>query len=379
MEEELRRAQKLESLGILAGGIAHDFNNLMTGVLGNISLIKSCPVRPDKVCQIPASMEKAALKTKDLIRQLLTFSKGGSPIKKIASIVEITQESAGFVLSGSNVKCQFSIPDDISAVNIDEGQMGQVINNIVINAIHAMPEGGIVEIRFENITIAENNSMRLGKGQYVRTSIEDHGVGIPKEYLPKIFDPYFTTKKEGTGLGLATAYSIIKKHDGLITVESEVGTGTTFHIYLPVIEGEVAHLISREKILLDRKGNILVMDDNQVIRDSAKWMLSRIGYEVMFAREGSEAIAMYKEALHSGKPFDAVILDLTVAGGMGGKEAVKKLLEIDPNVNAIVSSGYSKDTVMSEFKQFGFKGRLEKPYQMEELSETLLKVIEMRS
>jgi two-component system cell cycle sensor histidine kinase/response regulator CckA len=379
MEEELHRAQKFESMGILASGIAHDFNNLMTGVLGNISLIKSCPVRPDRICEIPANMELAALRTRDLIHQLLTFSKGGSPIKKAASIVEITQESARFALSGSNVKCQFSIPDNISAVKVDEGQMDQVINNIVINAVQAMPAGGTIEIHFENITIAKNNVMGLGEGEYVRISIKDHGIGIPKECLPKIFDPYFTTKQEGTGLGLATAYSIIKKHNGLITVESEVGVGTTFHIYLPATKEKFMPRTTQVEPSFNGKGHILLMDDKQIVRDAAKWMLGRIGYKVAFAGDGSEAVAIYKEALQSGKPFDAVILDLTVPGGMGGKEAVAELLEIDPNVKAIVSSGYSEDPVMSEFKQYGFKGILEKPYRIEELSKTLSKVIEVRS
>ena len=388
MEEELIRAEKLESLGILAGGIAHDFNNLMMGILGNISLIKGCTVRQDEAyeqdkaceaCEIVKDIERAALRTRDLIRQLLTFSKGGSPIKKIASIVEIARESARFALSGSNVKCQFSIPDDIFAVNVDEGQIGQVINNIVINAVQAMPGGGMIEIRFENITIAENNVMRLGEGEYVRISIKDYGVGMPKGYAQKVFDPYFTTKQEGSGLGLATTYSIIKKHGGLITVESEVGIGTTFYIYLPAATGETTPLISRGEILLDRKGKILVMDDRQVVRGTAKSMLGRMGYEVVFAEDGREAIELYKESLQSGKPFNAVILDLTVPGGMGGREAVKELLEIDPNVKAIVSSGYSDDTVMSEFKQYGFMGVLEKPYRIEELSAILSKVIEMRS
>jgi PAS domain S-box-containing protein len=414
MEEELIRAEKLESLGILAGGIAHDFNNLMIGVLGNISLIKNFMVQEDEAYGIVKDIEKAALKTRNLTRQLLTFSKGGYPVKKIASITEIIRESARFALSGSNVKCQLSIPDDISAVNVDEGQISQAINNIIINAVHAMPGGGIIEIGFENITIAENNVMKctgctvsfmenraycarqescptlcrivsqpergvsLGEGEYVRISIKDHGIGIAKEYLPKIFDPYFTTKQDGSGLGLATAYSVVKRHGGHIAVESEIGVGTTFHIYLPATREKFTPGITQEKIPLRGKGNILVMDDKEVVRDAAKRMLSSIGYDAVLARDGSEAIAIYKKALQSGKPFDAVILDLTVPGGMGGKEAVKKLLEIDLNAKAIVSSGYSNDPVMSEFKKYGFVGLLEKPYRMQELRDTLLKVIETR-
>jgi two-component system cell cycle sensor histidine kinase/response regulator CckA len=415
MEEELIRAEKLESLGILAGGIAHDFNNLMIGILGNISLMKNFMVQQDEAYGIVKDIEKAALKTRNLTRQLLTFSKGGYPVKKIASVTEIIRESARFALSGSNVKCQLSIPDDILAVNVDEGQIGQAINNIILNAIHAMPGGGIIEIGFENITVAEDNIMKctgcavsfvenrlycarqdscptlcrivsqeekgvsLGEGEYVRISIKDHGIGIAKEYLPKIFDPYFTTKQDGSGLGLATAYSVVKRHGGHIDVESEIGVGTTFHIYLPATREKFTPGITQEKIPLRGKGNILVMDDREVVRDAAKRMLSSIGYDAVLARDGSEAIAMYKKALESGKPFDVAILDLTVPGGMGGKETVKKMLEIDPNARAIVSSGYSNDPVMSEFKKYGFVGLLEKPYRMQELRDTLLKVIETRS
>jgi CheY-like chemotaxis protein len=415
MEGELLRAQKLDSLGILAGGIAHDFNNLIIGILGNISLIKSFMVQQDEAYGIVKDIEKAALRTRDLTRQLLTFSKGGYPVKKIASIIEIMRDSARFALSGSNVKCQFSIPDNIWAVNVDEGQIGQAINNIVINAIQAMPEGGIIEIGFENLTIAENNvirctgcsdrcienrvycprqescpalcrivsqtgkGVRLEEGEYVRIYVKDHGIGIAKEYQPKIFDPYFTTKQDGSGLGLATAYSVVKKHGGHIDVESEIGVGTTFYIYLPATREKFTPVITQEKFPLRGKGKILVMDDREVVRDAVKRMLSSIGYDVVLAREGSESIAMYKEALQSGKPFDAIILDLTIPGGIGGKEVVKKVLEIDPNAKAIVSSGYSNDPVMSEFKKYGFVGLLEKPYRMQELRDTLLKVIETRS
>jgi two-component system cell cycle sensor histidine kinase/response regulator CckA len=415
IEEELIRAEKLESLGILAGGIAHDFNNLMIGILGNISLIKSFMVRQDEAYGIVEDIEKAALKTRDLTRQLLTFSKGGYPVKKIASMAAIMRESVRFALSGSNVKCQFSIPDDLWAVNVDEGQIGQAISNIIINAIQAMPGGGIIEIGSENLTIAENNVIRcvgcsdrcmenrvycppqescpalcrivsqtesgvsLGEGKHVRISVKDHGIGIAKEYLPKIFDPYFTSKQGGSGLGLATVYSVVKRHGGHIDVESEIGFGTTFHIYLPATREKFTHAMTQEKIPLRGKGKILVMDDREVVRNAVKRMLSSIGYDVVLAREGSDAIAMYKKALQSGKPFDAVILDLTVPGGMGGKEAAKKVLEIDPNAKVIVSSGYSNDPVMSEFKKYGFVGLLEKPYRMQKLRDTLLKVIETRS
>jgi two-component system cell cycle sensor histidine kinase/response regulator CckA len=379
IEEEFFRTEKLESLGLLAGGIAHDFNNLMTGVLGNISTIKSLINEQDKAYHILEDTERAAWRTKDLTLQLLTFSRGGAPIKTAASIVDLAKESAHLALSGSNVRCEFSIPDDILPVEIDEGQIEQVMDNLIINADQSMPEGGIIEIRFENIINAGDSVLPLKRGEYVKISIKDNGMGIAKEHLPRIFDPYFTTKQKGSGLGLATAYSVIKRHGGHISVESDVGTGTTFHIYLPATREKSALCTTQEKIPLHGKGNILVMDDKEVVREGAKRMLGGMGYDVVFASDGTEAIAMYKEALQSGKHFDAVILDLTVPGGMGGKEAVKKLLEMDPNAKAIVSSGYSNDPVMSEFKKYGFMGLLEKPYRMQELRETLSRVMEVQS
>jgi two-component system cell cycle sensor histidine kinase/response regulator CckA len=379
IEEEFFRTEKLESLGLLAGGIAHDFNNLMTGVLGNISAIKSLINGQDKAYHILEDTERAAWRTKDLTLQLLTFSRGGAPIKTAASIVDLAKESAHLALSGSNVRCEFSIPDDILPVEIDEGQIEQVMDNLIINADQSMPEGGIIEIRFENIINAGDSVLPLRRGEYVKISIKDNGMGIAKEHLPRIFDPYFTTKQKGSGLGLATAYSVIKRHGGHISVESEVGVGTTFHIYLPATREKSAPRTTQEKILLHGKGNILVMDDKEVVRDAAKRMMSIIGYNVTFAKNGDEAIEIYREALQAGKPFDAVILDLTVPGGMGGKEAVRELLAIDPNARVIVSSGYSNDPVMSEYEKYGFMGLLEKPYRMQELRETLSRVIEVQS
>jgi len=377
MEEELLRTEKLESVGILAGGIAHDFNNLLTAILGNITLAKMNLYSPDEAYQRLEEAEKASLRAKDLTKQLLTFSKGGKPIKKTTSIVELTKESASFALRGSNVRCEFSIPDDLWPVNVDEGQVSQVINNLIINADQSMPEGGTIKIKSENVTVTESDVLPLKEGGYVKISIKDHGIGIPKEYLPKIFDPYFTTKHKGSGLGLATAYSVIKKHDGHITAESETGIGTTFHIYLPASKEKVLTKKVKDEKPLTGKGRILVMDDEEVVREVAGLMLRTIGYEVEFARDGVEAIELYKRAMESGEPFEAAIIDLTVPGGMGGKEAIKNLLEIDPNVKAIVSSGYSTDPIMSEFEQYGFKGVIAKPYQIEELSRMVSEIIGM--
>lgn len=375
MEEELLKTQKLESLGVLAGGIAHDFNNLLTAILGNISLIKLYLHSPEELSQILEDAEKASLRARDLTQQLLTFSQGGAPVKKTISIVELAKESASFCLRGSNVRCEFSVPSELWQVKVDEGQISQVINNMIINADHAMPEGGVLRIGFENIVIAGNDLLPLKQGEYVKISIQDYGIGIPKEYLQKIFDPYFTTKQKGSGLGLATAYSVIKKHDGHITVESVKGDGSTFHIYLPASLQKALPKDAKEEKIPHGKGRILLMDDEEAVRKATGLMLNSIGYEVVSAKDGGEATELYKKALESGQPFDAVILDITIPGGMGGKEANKKLLEIDRNVKTIVSSGYSNDPIMSEYKQNGFKGVIAKPYRVEELRDTVSMVI----
>ena len=375
LEQELIKADKLDSIGILAGGIAHDFNNILTAILGNITLAKIFAKSEERVVRRLEEAERACLRGRDLTQQLLTFSKGGEPIKKLISVAELIKETAGFALTGSNVRCEFSISDDLWSVEADEGQISQVFNNLIINADQAMPDGGIIKISCENVFISKKDNLPLKEGKYVKITIKDQGIGIPKKYLSKIFDPFFTTKKKGSGLGLATAYSIIKKHEGHISVDSEVGKGTTFYIYLPASE-------KREKVIekgieqgIKGKGKVLLMDDEDMILEIVGEMLHFLGYEVEFAKDGNEAIKIYKEAKASGCPFNVVILDLTVPGGMGGKEAIKELKEIDPDVKAIVSSGYSTDPIMADFEKHGFCGVIAKPYKMEELSEILKKVI----
>jgi len=378
MEEELLRSRKLESLGILAGGIAHDFNNLLTVILGNISLACRYVDPEKKAYKRLQEAEKATLRTKDLTQQLLTFSKGGEPVKKLLSIGDLVRESAGFVLRGSAVKGKSVIPDDLWSVEADEGQIGQVINNLLINADQAMPEGGIIDITCENITVHKNDGLPVPEGKYVKISIEDRGIGIAEEHLPKIFDPYFTTKQKGSGLGLATTYSIIKKHGGYITVESRHGSGTTFRIYLPAFGGETCAKTTEDETFLSGEGNILVMDDEDAVRDIVSEMLRAIGYEVETARDGNEAITIYQEAKQLGKPFDLLILDLTVPGAMGGRDAIKRLREIDPDVKAVVSSGYSNDPIMANYKEHGFLGVIKKPYELKELSEVVYKVVNLQ-
>jgi PAS domain S-box-containing protein len=375
-EEELQRVQKLESIGVLAGGIAHDFNNLLTAIIGNLSLLELYIESKDAISNVLKETEKASQQAKHLTSQLLTFSRGGLPVKKNASVSELVKNTADFALSGSKAKCELSLPDGLWWAEIDEGQISQVLNNLLINAIQAMPEGGIIGISAENIAVSPNDGLPLRKGNYVKLSIKDQGVGIPEKYLNQVFDPYFTTKREGSGLGLSIAHSIIKSHGGHITVESLLGAGTVFHVYLPASEKKVP---AREEMMEEEihsgKGRILFMDDQQSIRDMVGEMLADLGYEVACAREGDEAVELYEQARESEKPFDAVILDLTIPGGMGGEDAIKKLHEIDPEIKAIVSSGYSQDPIMSEYRQYGFSDVVAKPYGIKELSDVLHKVI----
>lgn len=368
-EEDILKAQKLESVGILAGGIAHDFNNILTVILGNISLAKMNVKSGNKIFDLLSATEAASKRAQTLTMQLLTFAKGGAPVKEVYSIAKILQESSLFVLTGSKSKCDFSIANNLWPVEADAGQISQVINNIVINANQAMPDGGVIQIRAENKLIEEKHNLPIQPGRYIMITIKDHGIGIPENYLSKIFDPYFSTKQTGMGLGLATAYSVIKKHAGHISVNSRPDYGTTFYIYLPASGKEIQ--TKEEPALLTGNGKILMMDDDKYLRMMVEEMLEMLGYEAGFAKDGDEAIAMFKKARESGEPYDAIILDLTIPGGMGGKDVIKILLEIDPEVKAVVSSGYSDDPVMSNFREYGFKGMMPKPFNDNDLGKVL--------
>ncbi|MHB8845116.1 MAG: hybrid sensor histidine kinase/response regulator [Nitrospirota bacterium] len=374
MESELARVEKLESLGLLAGGIAHDFGNLLGSVMGNISLamLDVDPASPARQQLIKA--EGASLRAQELIRQLLTFSRGGTPVKKLLSLPGLITEAAGLSLRGSRVLHEIAIPGGLWSVEADDGQLMQVFSNLLINADQAMPDGGIIRISAQNVTLAAGDLPPLGAGRYVKVSIRDEGTGITQEHLFRIFDPFFTTKKKGSGLGLATSYSIIRKHDGIMTVESEPGTGTVFHMYLPASQDD-ATFLSRNDSYVKGSGHILIMDDEEDMRSTTGDMLMRLGYSVDFAGEGSEAIAKYREAREGGRPYDAVIMDLTIPGGMGGREAIRELLAIDPDALAIVSSGYSDDTVLADHRSFGFRGVVRKPYRLRDLSEVVADVL----
>jgi two-component system, cell cycle sensor histidine kinase and response regulator CckA len=370
MEDELRRTQKLEAVGLLAGGIAHDFNNLLTGILGNILLAK-LKSSNEEVLQLLQNTENASYRAQELTQQLLTFARGGAPVMETASVLGIIREVTTFVLSGSNTTWTLVAEEDISPVDVDTGQFAQVFQNLVINSDQAMPDGGLITIRVANHLLGEQAVLPLHAGKYVKIDIQDQGVGIAREHLSRIFDPYFSTKKRGSGLGLATAYSIIRNHNGLLTVDSELGAGTTMTIYLPASTREL-----RQKEVVSAKprhgmGKILVMDDEEIVRKVAGQMLAHLGYEVVEAPDGESALAFFREAMAQDRPFDGVILDLTVPGKMGGRETISRLLTMDPGVKAIVSSGYSNDPVMADFKKYGFSGVVPKPYSMEKLSETV--------
>ena len=371
MEVDMLQATKLESIGVLAGGIAHDFNNILTIILGNLTLAKMISDNNEKLTNRLQRAEEATNRAKDLTQQLLTFSKGGAPVKTVSSIPELLKESVNFSLIGSKVNCNLSIPDNIWPLEIDEGQISQGINNLIINATQAMPEGGNIDFSLHNIHLDADNPYSINAGKYVKISIKDQGIGIPQENLAKIFDPYFTTKKKGNGLGLSSLYSIIKKHNGAITVTSQVGAGTHFEIYLPATEKKYVGKRIQDERTLSGKGKILVMDDEKEIGEITLLMLQEMGYEVVIAQTGDSTIELYKEALKTNKPFDAVIVDLTIRGGIGGKETVRKLREIDPKVKAVVSSGYSNDPIMAHYKEYGFKGVLKKPFRPQQINDVL--------
>jgi PAS domain S-box-containing protein len=375
-EAELQKMEKLTSLGILAGGIAHDFNNILTGILGNLSLAMLSTPRKGQVFRRLAEAEQATVRARDLVQQLLTFAKGGAPVKEVASLEEIIRDSATFTCRGSQVRCDFAFHKDLWPAEVDPGQISQVIQNLVINGIQAMPTGGAIIIRAENATLKEDLGLPLPPGRYVRIKVQDQGIGIPPDYLPNIFDPYFSTKQKGSGLGLATSYSIIKNHDGYMTVESTLGVGTIFFIYLPASTQKVRSVHKGSVGPFHQgRGRILVMDDDAGVRRVAGKILKHLGYEVEFAVDGADAIEKYKQACSTGQPFDLVIMDLTIPGGMGGKEALQALLEIEPQTRAIVSSGYADDPIMTHYQDYGFSGVIKKPYRVDTFSYILHEVL----
>ena len=374
LEQELFKVKKLESLGVLAGGIAHDFNNILAAILGNISLARVRMQKEGVSCErvetLLAQAEKAGGQARHLTNQLLTFSKGGDPVKQTASISEIIRESVGFVLRGSPVQCSYDFAEGLWFAEVDPGQISQVIQNIILNARQAMAEGGQIRITAENCRNCAGGTQLLGE-RCVRIVISDDGPGMTPEVTEKIFDPYFSTRSEGSGLGLAICHSIMEKHDGRISVSSTPGKGTTFTLLLPLGYQAVVQEISEKKSGQSGQARILLMDDDEMIRELATEMLSFLGHRVTTVCDGQEAVDCYRNAMESQNRFDLVILDLTVPGGMGGKEAAGLLLKLDSGVRIIVSSGYSNDPVMAEYEKYGFVATISKPYDIKELERIL--------
>lgn len=376
LEEERLKTQKLESIGTLAGGIAHDFNNLLQGIFGYISMAKLTIDQKQKSLAMLDEAEKALHASVGLSNQLLTFSKGGKPVKKVLDLRPVIEDAVKFALSGSRVSYDISFGDDLCAVDADEGQIGQVIQNIVLNAEQSMPLGGRIEIAARNVPPARAAGLPLtAPDGLVEIVVRDQGIGISSEHLVRIFDPYFTTKEKGSGLGLATSYSIVKNHDGMIDVSSVPGKGSTFTVYLPATRAAPAPASASAARTEGRKGKILVMDDEEIVRIVAGELLRELGHEAEFAEYGDSAIEKYRRAKAEGRPFDVVILDLTIRGGMGGLETFGKLKELDPGVTAVVSSGYSDDEVVATHRQHGFRAFLKKPYDMRELARVLSEVM----
>ena len=384
-EDELFKAEKLNSISLLAGGIAHDFNNMLTSILGNISMVRiELDEGHEHSTKLDAA-EKAALQAKSLTQQLLTFSKGGTPILEVTSVYDMVEECAQFVLRGSNVKCEVKSDDKLWPVDADKGQISQVVNNLLINADQAMPRGGTITLRLRNLRVRHAEVPSLDSGEYVCIEVRDEGTGISPENLKRIFDPYFTTKDSGNGLGLASSYAIINSHKGTITVDSSIGHGSIFRVYLPKstrplqAKAEAHKATEKNKpskeTIHHGKGRILVMDDMEAMMMVAGEILTVLGYEVEYSTNGEEAVAAYKAAKDAGNPFDAVVFDLTVPGGMGGEEASNLLKEYDPGLIAIASSGYTTSNVMSDYKNSAFAAVVPKPYRIKEMSDALHNVL----
>ena len=376
LEQVVQRSEKLDALGVLAGGIAHDFNNILTGVIGNISMARFHTKRGEKLDRMLGEAEKASEQARHLTQQLLTFAKGGAPVREAATISDLLEETAGFVLSGAASRGAFEMDEDLWAVDVDQGQMVQVIQNLIINADQAMPGGGTVTLRATNVLLDQRNDLPLPLGRYVRIQASDHGVGIPADILGTIFDPFFTTKQRGSGLGLAVCHSIVRNHDGHLSADSRPGEGATFTIHLPAADSPPVSAHDEEAInTIAGDARVLVMDDEELVRGTADMMLRHLGYDVVCAEDADGAVAEYRRALDAGRPFDAVLLDLTVPGGRGGLEAIAELRRIDPDVVAVVSSGYSTDPVLSEPDRHGFAAVVVKPYKLETLSNALRRAV----
>jgi PAS domain S-box-containing protein len=370
LEQQHQQTQRLESLGVLAGGIAHDFNNLLGGIFGFIDLaIDEC--KQTKGVQYLTTALSTIERARSLTQQLLTFAKGGSPVKSVGNLFPFLQDTVKFVLSGSNVSCRFEIDPNLKPCDFDKNQIGQVFDNIIINAMQAMPMGGMIHLAAKNVCIPANFHSSLKEGEHVKISVSDSGIGIPPDLISRIFDPFFTTKTKGHGLGLATCYSIVTRHGGYIEAESVLGKGSTFHVYLPVSQETTSPIITEKPIRHSGKGIFLVMDDEEVIRMTMETMLSLFGYNVVCKESGQDTLNFFFESLNSDSVISGIILDLTIPGGMGGKEVIEEIRKLDKNIPVFVSSGYADDPVMSDPEKYGFTGSICKPFRIMDLTKLL--------
>jgi PAS domain S-box-containing protein len=374
MEGELLKARKLESVGTLAGGIAHDFNNLLAVILGNISFARMLLDSDQKAVKRLDEAEKATIRGKDLSYRLLTFARGGAPVKRLTALYDIIRDVAELTVSGSSSRCVYELPDDLYKAQTDEGQIRQVIHNLVMNARESMPDGGTITITAQNADLLHPEGP-LPPGKYIRLTVRDTGCGIPPENLERVFDPYFTTKEmgseKGMGLGLAICYSVVRNHNGYISISSEPGVGTTVCVYIEAEDTAGETWPARDAMQEGKGRKVLYMDDEEQVRDLAGQMLEHLGYDVEFARDGAEAIDLFRKAVLSGSPYDLVVLDLTVPGGMGGREAMESILAINPMVRAVVSSGYVNDAIMQDYRKYGFSAVVAKPYSIEQFRKVI--------
>lgn len=377
MEKEVLRAHKFESLGVLSSGIANDFNNLLTAIIGNINLVRKLSGIPADSIELLKNAEKASRRVKALTQQLLTFSKEGMPIRKITAVDSLIRDSVEFALYGSTIVSRFDIPDDLLLVDVDGAQIGQVVQNIVTNARQAIKGSGAIHIECRNILDAQAEELPLRlQGNYVEIAIRDSGHGIPLRHQGKIFEPYFTTRDNGSGLGLTIAQSIIQRHDGYIHVNSEENKGSTFTIYLPAAVDQHMPEEQEKKRGKGKNFKILVVDTEEMLLGIAGRMLVHLGHECVCAKSSREALDLYKHLWKTGSPVDGVIVDLTLPGGMGGKETAAAIFDINSEARIIVSSGYSNDPVMVDFDEYGFCAAIAKPFDMDELAEVIETVLE---
>ncbi|MBI5487794.1 MAG: PAS domain S-box protein [Deltaproteobacteria bacterium] len=374
MQADMLRIERLQSLGVLAGGIAHDFNNLLAAILGNVGLGRLYAGPGSQIGDLLEEAEKATLRAKDLTRQLLTFARGGEPARRTTALGALVRDAAQFALHGSTSSCDFDIAPDLHQAEVDPGQISQVVHNLVLNAVQAMEQGGRIELVCRNVTVEPASALPLPPGPYVSVAVRDHGPGIPDERLAAIFEPYYTTKPRGTGLGLTIVHSIVLKHDGHVRVESRVGEGSTFVIWLPASLAAAESPPPVSRTALGGTGRVLLMDDDPAVLDVGAQMLRHLGYGVDTATDGQAALRLYGDAHAAGRSYDAVLLDLTVPGGMGGAEAIRRILALDAEAVAVACSGYSSDPILANPRAFGFRDALAKPYDISALGRTLVAV-----